>query len=440
MKNNEINNLKKRLLDQQKELVKLREQDALTNLPNRAKMQRDLREKRGEKALLIADINKFAMLGAVYGPKIADFMIQKIAMIIKEITPKKARIYRLQGDEFGVCFESAEDAKGVNESEIINFAQDLIAKISKNVIFYGKIEIRAAIAIGIAFAKDEEALLSRALIALQEAKSLGGANIFCVYSQGLETFRRQKTNLYWIPRVKAAIERQAIESWYQPIVCNKTREVSRYECLARLKDERGKIADPYLFLDAARISGILTAITRSMIAKSFKYFGGTGAHFSINITESDLQEDYLPEFLRSEMLANNLNARQITLEIVEDASAKSVYSHINQLLTLKDMGFLLAADDFGAANSNFSRIMAVDIDIIKIDGSFVKNIASNQRSLMIVKNMADFARSIGAKSVAEYVANREIYKKASEIGVDFSQGFYFGKPASKIAAAKRGAA
>ncbi|MDR2638496.1 MAG: bifunctional diguanylate cyclase/phosphodiesterase [Helicobacteraceae bacterium] len=418
--NTKIAQLELELAQKDREIARFRDIDQLTGLRNMRLLNERISEF-GRKAALVADLSRFGTINAVYGTKVADYTLRQVAAILLYNLPSNADLYRFAGDEFVYLFDNPE------ENQVERFAQQLLGFAAQSAIIYEEIEIRIVFTIGAAYGNGDDQLLGYAMIALQEAKAMG-ANRFAVYTPEMETFKRQKSNLYWIPRVRQAIENEAIESWYQPIVDNISGKTERYECLARLRDEFGSVIDPYLFLEAAEISGILTAITKSMITQSFSYFEGKESHFSINITDSDFQEGYLEDMLSFRLKKHGLKASQVTLEIVESVRGMTMGSHIIQLTRLKEMGFLIAADDFGVEHSNFARLLAIDLDFIKIDKAFICNLTSDLRSEMIVRNLVKFAQSIGAKTIAEYVSTREIYEKARELGVDYSQGFFFGKP------------
>ncbi|MDR2153371.1 MAG: bifunctional diguanylate cyclase/phosphodiesterase [Helicobacteraceae bacterium] len=415
----EIERLKSELSQKDREIARLRDTDELTGLYNKRLLNERLNAL-GRKATLVADLSHFGTINAVYGPQIADYALRQVAAILLYNLPSNATLYRFAGDEFVYLFDDPEN------EQVERFAEQLLGFAAQSSIIYEDVEIRIVFSIGIAYGGDDLSF-GAAMIALQEAKALG-ANRFAVYTPEMESFKRQKSNLYWIPRVRQAVENEAIESWYQSIVDNASAKTERYECLARLRDEFGNAIDPYLFLEAAEISGILTAITKSMIAQSFSYFEGKNSHFSINITDSDFQEGYLEDMLSFRLKKHGLEASQVTLEIVESVKGMTMGSHISQLTRLKEMGFLIAADDFGVEHSNFARLLAIDLDFIKIDKTFICNLTSDDRSEMIVRNLVKFAKSIGAKTIAEYVSTREIYEKVRDLGVDYSQGFFFGKP------------
>lgn len=419
----ELKNVRAELARKEQVLAQMQDVDQLTGLFNRNRLQNTLKTP-GNKALIIVDMDNFGLINNVYGPQIGDYVLVQTALMMRINTPKNAELFRFAGDEFIYVIDRPEAGQGEA------LAQQILGFATQSHIYYEEIEIKTGFTVGVAYGEGP-ALLSHAMTALQEAKDRG-CNRYSVYAPDLEALKRQESNLYWIPRVRHAIEEEAIRPWFQPIVNNETGTIERYECLARLKDEVGNIIDPYYFLEAAAVSGILTSITKAMIAHSFKYFEGKPVHFSINITDSDLQEGYLEEFLAYRLKKHRLSAAQVTLEIVESVTATQASSQTEQLSRLKKMGFMIAADDFGSEHSNFSRLLAIDLDFIKIDGRFVRNLEHDGRSQMIVRNIVLFSRSIGAKTVAEFVSTPEVYEKVKSMGVDYSQGFFLGKPAPTI--------
>ena len=419
----QVDALKHELAEKESVLSQMRYTDQLTGLYNRNHLQKCLKEP-GEKALVIVDMDNFGLVNNVYGPQIGDYVLAQAAQMMRVNKPNNAELFRFAGDEFIYLIRNPEPLQGEG------LAQQILGFATQSHIYYDEIEIKTSYTVGIAYASGPE-LLSHALTALQEAKNRG-CNRYSTYAEDLEALKRQESNLYWIPRVRHAIDEEAITPWFQPIIDNVSGKIERYECLARLKDEVGNIIDPYYFLEAAEVSGILTSITKAMISHSFSYFEGKGIHFSINITDSDLQEGYLEEFLDFRLKKHNLLASQVTLEIVESITAVQASSQTDQLSRLKKMGFLIAADDFGAEHSNFSRLLSIDLDFIKIDGRFVRNLEHDGRSQMIVRNIVQFSKSIGAKTIAEFVATPEVYERVKKMGVDYSQGFFLGRPAPSI--------
>ena len=169
-----------------------------------------------------------------------------------------------------------------------------------------------------------------------------------------------------------------------------------------------------------------------IIGKAFAYFREKPYEFNINITEDDLQEGYLESFLAHKTELHGIDPSRVTLEILEEISTQGAEDHTEQIARFKEMGFKVAADDFGSEHSNFARLLSVEVDYLKIDGKFIKGLTRESRNYKIVYNIVQFAKSIGTKTVAEFVDSEATQEIVREIGVDYSQGFYFGKPLEEV--------
>jgi EAL domain-containing protein (putative c-di-GMP-specific phosphodiesterase class I) len=232
-------------------------------------------------------------------------------------------------------------------------------------------------------------------------------------------------------KVREALTNNAIVPYYQPIIDNKTMKIVKYECLARLVDFNSIIA-PYYFIEPARLAGLLPKITETMFVKAFKYFQNKSHGFSLNITEDDLRANYLPSFLKHLANEYTIDPSMVTLEILENISAYGSQQALEQLLELKDAGFKLALDDFGSEKSNFCRLQQMNVDYIKIDGSFIKDINTNKNNLDICKTIVHLAQSIKCEVIAEFVHSKDVFETVKNIGIPYSQGYYFGEPKSII--------
>ena len=153
---------------------------------------------------------------------------------------------------------------------------------------------------------------------------------------------------------------------------------------------------------------------------------------SVNITEDDLLTNKLLDDLLSIVSKYNIKPQRVMLEILEGVTNEGAKNNILQIKELKQAGFFIAIDDFGVDYSNFERIAELDIDMIKIDGKYIKSILNNKKSLLIVQTITNFAHRLGLKVTAEFVENQEIYDKITEIGIEYSQGYLFGMPQPHI--------
>ncbi len=398
--------------------------DKLTGLPNRFALNLVLDELKEERAFILVNIDNFDSINTIYGYDNGNKIIRAIAQLLQEHLLEGCELYYLGSDEFGLLCEETDKNKITAYAEklqrcILNFPLSL-----EN----NRVKLTATIAITIG----NKELLKRAHIALKEAKN-NGKNRIKFYTEALAIERLQHQIQRYSPIIREALENDKIVPFFQPIIDNYTHKVAKYECLARIIDG-DQIYSPFYFIDVAQMIGAVQEITKVMIDKSFAAFADNDYEFSINITENDLHDEYLVEYFRQKLKEYGMSPSRVVLEVLEGVSATGVSNSIHQLVKLKECGFKIAIDDFGTQNSNFERVNSMNVDFIKIDGSFVKKIATDEKSYSIVKTISNFAKSIGAQTVAEYVDNEEVQKRVEELGIEFSQGYYFAPPSRELVA------
>jgi EAL domain-containing protein (putative c-di-GMP-specific phosphodiesterase class I) len=181
-------------------------------------------------------------------------------------------------------------------------------------------------------------------------------------------------------------------------------------------------------MEASRLTGTLSLVTRVVIEQSFKKFAQSSYDFSINITNSDFYFNYLEDFLLRHADKNGINPSRVVLEILEDIDSLSSPDIVSQLHALRKHGFKIAVDDFGSRSSNLSRLLEFSPDYLKIDGAFIKNILSDKNSLTIVEAVILLCKHSDIKIIAEYVSDADIQAKVEDLGIEYSQGYYFGEP------------
>ena len=373
----------------------------------------------GDNALLLIDFDNFDIVNTLYGMQMGDKVLAKIAGFLHRMAPVNSSLYRNNGDEFVIFIEEP-----VSEQEK-TLAKQIKAFFEQTHFVIDGINFNMRASIGIATG-DPSTLLHNAKVAVREAKDNGKNNIV-VYRKTSPYLKKQREILHWINEIKAALEEGRVKAYYQPIFDNKTKKIRKYEALCRVEDRDQQVMSPQKFIKAALIGGLMTNITRAMIDQAFKRFSGTKYEFSINVTREDFMEGYLLAFLKRKCFLYNIEPSQVFIEIVESISFKSNEGCIDQILKLSQNGFKLAIDDFGSENSNYSRLLNVQANYLKIDGKFIENVDQNTNSQIIIESIVDFARKIGAKTIAEYVSSPSVFDTICRLGVDYSQGYYIGK-------------
>ena len=294
-----------------------------------------------------------------------------------------------------------------------------------NMIIIEKIKLNITFSYGAVIGKNN--LLRKASSALKKAKE-SGKNRFEIFEKNdNEDYAKRESFINYTNLIKNALDNSQIVPFFQGIHDNKTNKITKYEALARIVlDDR--IISPYEFLEPAKLSGFLPEVTKMMIDKIFQVMSKNEFEFSINISEDDLAENYLIDYLNEKSKIYNINPKRVILEILEGVSAGGKKSQIKQLDILKSSGYKLAIDDFGAEYSNFERILDLDIDFIKIDAKYIKDIDVNKRSYEIVRAISFFARNVNISCIAEFVHNQSVQNIIKDLGINYSQGYHFSKP------------
>lgn len=240
---------------------------------------------------------------------------------------------------------------------------------------------------------------------------------------------RVRKNLEGGTAVTEAITEKRIIPYYQAIVDNKTGRVEKYECLARMVDREGTIHPPYVFVDHAKRAGTIPLLTRLMSEQACQDLRHAKTHFSVNISWQDLADPDLVGDLIKLMSKYEIEPNRVTFEILEEALLSNRGESAAKIAQLKKLGCKIALDDFGSEGSNFSRFEKEWWpDVIKIDGSFIKNLDKSPENQRIVRAIVKAGQELGCEIVAEFVDSVTVWELITQMGIQYSQGFLFHKP------------
>jgi len=409
--------LEKEVENKTQELMQQAVRDTLTGLYNRFKLHLEL-SKQGKKVIVLIDVDNFDTINTCYGYKNGDLILNEIAKFLNMNLHDEAMLFRLGHDEFSFLFKNS------TLKEVHDYTIKLKELIAQKPIMYQDIVVNFTATI--ALAEGEKDLLRDVHIAFNETRSIG-KNRIGIYKYNHLVEEKQKQIQLNMKILRYVLDNDCVIPYFQPIVNNKTKKIEKYECLARIK-YNNEILLPYFFIETASLMGVLSDITRIMIDKSFAHFQDMEEQFSINISEVDLNNLYLKDYLVQKSKKYSINPNRVVLEVLESVSTIGAQKSLEQLIELKQLGFKLSIDDFGAQNSNFERVHSLKVDFIKIDGSFIKNIDKDQNSYYVAKTISIFSKSIGAIVIAEYVHSKEVYEKVCELSIEYSQGYYFSEP------------
>jgi len=387
--------------------------DELTALANRERLKRDIITCRMPQLMLI-DIDAFKDINSYYGVHVGDQVLIKLSDALRVLVPRETRVYRLSGDEFALLSESTPNSISVDY---------VVARINELRFNIEDTEFRVSVTAGVAQGKQQ--LMEHADLALKEAKRL--LKPYKFYSAYLQTAQNSRANLLWTYRLKEAIENNRLVAYFQPIHDNNRNQVSHYEALIRMVSEDGTVAGPAFFMDAARKSRVYNQLTIFMLDEALEFIQRTGNRCTVNL----LNDDIVVEESRQNIIDRIRKAsgrENLIFEIVESEGIDN-YDVIKMFIDqVRIYGVAVAVDDFGTGYSNFDHISHLDIDYIKIDGGLIAQLNHSPRAKTIVESIIHFAKELEIKIIAEYVADEDLQRRVVDLGIDYSQGYFWGKP------------
>jgi diguanylate cyclase (GGDEF)-like protein len=397
--------------------------DPLTGFQNATALKQSFNDS-SYKGILYLDIDKFDTINTLYGMKTGDEVLKSVSRRLAKYLPENCNIFRVSADEFVILIYEPKT------QQLQHLADQIITMFSETAIVIDETEFEIYFSIGIHEGSDYD-ICYDAKLANREAKYLGGKTSI-KFNDDSRFLNMQKENHFWINEIKHALDDDRIIVYYQPIFDTKTRHIDKYEALVRLETITGDVITPNFFLKAAILSELITTVSRVVIDQTFKKFSQNDHSFSFNLSDQDFKEGYLEDFLKYKCEYYKIDPSRVYIEILEETSLNCSEDFLDQINSLKKAGFKFSIDDFGIEKSNFSRVLELEAEIIKIDGSFVKNLDHNEHSSIIVDSIVDFAQKIGAKTVAEFVETEEVLTILQDKGVDYAQGYLIGKPSPNL--------
>ena len=398
--------------------------DKLTGLPNRIKLLHDINSAACPN-LTIIDINNFKSINNLYGLNVGDEVLTSFGRKAKNTVSNKYALYRIAGNQFAIMNNNCKSSQQFDDY-IINF----LNKIQKNnyQTHTEHLDINLTLTAGIS-RNEREFLIPMAEQALQKAKDDNKDYYICDIRE--EDIDQHQKNLVWAQKLNSALSDDRIVPYFQVITHNKTGKQDKYEALVRLIDEDGDVVSPFFFLDAAKSTRQYASLTKVMIEKTFLALKEHAITISINFTVNDIRNEKTIDFFITKLKEYQI-ADRIIVELTESEGIEN-YHEVSQFIkVIKKMGCRVAIDDFGTGYSNFTHLIHLNVDYLKIDGSIIQNIVKDKNSEIVTKTLVEFAEQLGIETIAEFVDSQEILDKVTELGIDYSQGYFLGEPKSKL--------
>jgi len=411
--------------------------DSLTGLINRKEFDSvliqniEMAEQTPAHVLCFLDIDQFKVVNDTSGHGAGDELLRQISVVINENYPEEKVLARLGGDEFAILLYHTDLEVATQQCEhLIYVLHDFRFRWEEAVFSIG-------ISIGITLINEQTIssieAIKQAENACDAAKDMGRNRVY-IYQEDDSALVQRQGDTYWATKINEALEDDLFVLYAQPIVPLQHKSKISYEILVRIHDGEGGVIPPGLFLPAAERFNLSHRIDRWVIDNTLKWMMNHGEeidhveHISINLSGLTLSNETLLNYILELVTSSKIAPRKISFEITETAAIANLVQAKHFIDTLKKLGCQFALDDFGSGLSSFAYLKNLNVDMLKIDGMFVKDMIDDAIDEAMVKSINDVGHVMGMETIAEFVEDDDIKNRLIELGVDYGQGYGLGKP------------
>jgi diguanylate cyclase (GGDEF)-like protein len=406
----------------QQELIEQFYIDPLTRLPNLYQLRRDL-EETTTFTLIVANIDNFKLLNDFYGFVVGDFILESFAKSLQ--AELNEVVYRIAGDEFAILLKKKMDFYTLK-----NYLAELSKRFTHIKYAYAQTEIYVDCTLSSSASENNHDIFSKVSMALKHAKK--EQLKYWIYEDSMRFSQEYENNLKYATKVrKAIVDFLGIVPYFQPIIDNQSGQIVKFESLSRMVDEEGVIHSPHNFIPVAKMIKVYDKITTTIIEKTFAIFQNNGYDFSINLSFEDIINQEIYDFIIAKLRDSGMGGR-VTFELLESERVSDYNKVVHFFNEIKRYGAKVAIDDFGSGFSNFSYIIKLSPDFIKIDGSLIKDIDKDKNAQIVVETIVNFSKKLGIKTVAEFVHSSTVLSAVKQLGIDYSQGYFIDMPSPTI--------
>jgi diguanylate cyclase (GGDEF)-like protein/PAS domain S-box-containing protein len=418
------------------QLVYLAERDALTGLYNRHRFQQELARTMFDTershlqcAVMFFDLDEFKTINDSYGHRAGDALLIRVAGEIGALVRRNEVLARLGGDEFAILLPAMQ----ANEAEAL--AERVVRAIAQIPFRFEGQNLRLTTSLGIAYypghATDADDLVARADIAMYQAKD-AGKNTWRVYRADIEADSEMRSRLSWSERISNALDKDLFQLHFQGIYRAEDGALSHLEALIRMTDERNpnQLIMPAHFIQLAEKNGRILDIDRWVIREVLRMLSEnpTIPPIAVNLSGRSLSEPSLPQHIGDELRQTGVNPSRLIVEITETAAVSDLHDAQRLIEALRQLGCGVCLDDFGVGFASFAYLKHLNVDTIKIDGLFIRDLPNEPDNQVFVQAMVSVALGLGKSVVAEYVEDGPTLALLREFGVDLAQGYHLDRP------------
>ena len=415
-------NLENEISIKNRELHTKRYTNILTSLPNRSRLLEESTIIKFNKMALL-NIDNFKALNDIYGEEVGNVILKITAVFLqKKIENKNLLLYHIGGDEFAIV---AKENNKLTQEIFITMIETILQEYKDENFSYRGDKLNLMMSSGIAFSGRKK-MLAYADMALKNAKKRNIHLSIFEHEKELEKLHQEDIDSH--QNLINALDNDNIISYFQPIVPIKDlSKPIKYESLVRIEQDNGNIIQPINFLDVARTNRIYDKITKAVLINTLAVASKHLIPCSLNISFSDIENELTMQMFFT-TLENYKHNDLITIELLETEDFTNYEAVYNFCVKVHNHGLKIALDDFGSGYSNFTHILNLPLDYIKIDASLISNIDKDKNSRLMVETIVELAHKLDVETIAEFVSSQEILDVIKEIGIDYAQGFHIGKP------------
>ncbi|WP_439146587.1 bifunctional diguanylate cyclase/phosphodiesterase [Vibrio sp.] len=429
--------MEKKLHQQARRITESYRIDSLTELPNRIVLKERLNTILFTEHLLTLKLTNFHEVNDKYGYQVGDkllldlsnHLVERLQLRVVKRSKIKVELFSIGVGEWAIIFNASAGGAKIKE-RFVEFADEVerinFEPYGLTDIDYLSVSLCGGFASRCDFLTDNgDEILLKAI----EARRYGVRNNTHITNAKdiLVSEEERKERIGWLSCVSRAILDQNIITYSQPIVEARTHELIGQECLVRIMEADGTIVPPGKFLPIIADTHLYTRLSRHMIKNTIGYMADKQSPFSINLSPQDLLSDKTLEILEAAISGMN-DPTRLGLEVLESEQIKDYGRMIEVCDHFRSLGARIIVDDFGAGYSNIDEIIKLEPQIIKLDGSLIRNIDKDQKQRNIASQLVRLCQVFNAKTVAEFVHNQQVCEIAEQMGVDYLQGYYFGEP------------
>jgi diguanylate cyclase (GGDEF)-like protein len=427
------------------ELRFLAEHDSLTGLLNRRRFRVELDQYvsftaryGGRGAVMAIDIDGLKEVNDKLGHQAGDRLIRRVADVLRERVRATDLVARLSGDEFAVLMPQTDTAGA------LQLGEDLRAQVAEG--FSQSAEIApASISVGVTMfggqgGAGSEAVLLAADQAMYQAKEEGRNRIMLFHAPGEAAGKAQRAQTT-SARIRDALTQDRLRLATQPIRSLEDGGIERYELLLRMTGESGELLPAASFIEVAERSGMVQELDRWVVGRALELMAereraGDPVSLHMNISGASMTDLSVLEFIERRLDEGEADPGRCTFEITQTARVEDYETAAGFADRLTEFGCEVAIDDYGAGFGPFAYLQKLPFDVIKIDGTFIRDMPRNDADQLTVKAIVQIARGLGKRTIAEFVEDEDTRQMLQDYGVDMAQGYHLGRPvdAAELAA------